>query len=84
MDSRPLSGACTVATAESGTRSPVAGDRKIYLFSEEGKVTIASAEDQWKVLSTADLGEPTFATPAIADNKLYVRTAGQLYCFGVK
>lgn len=64
--------------------SPVAGDGKIYLISDDGKLTVTSAEDQWKVLSTADLGEPAFATPAIADSKLYIRTAGHLYCFGNK
>lgn len=64
--------------------SPVGGDGKVYVISEDGKLTVTSAEDQWKVLGTADLGEPAFATPAIADSKLYVRTVGHLYCFGSK
>ena len=28
-----------------------------------------------------DLGEPVFATPAIAEGRLYVRTRSALYCF---
>lgn len=64
--------------------SPVGGDGKVYVISEDGKLTVTSAEDKWTVLGTADLGEPAFATPAIADNKLYVRTVGHLYCFGTK
>jgi hypothetical protein len=64
--------------------SPVAGDGKVFVISEDGKLTVTSAEDQWKVLSTADFGEPAFATPAIADNRLFIRTAGHLYCFGNK
>jgi outer membrane protein assembly factor BamB len=64
--------------------SPVGGDGKIYVISDDGKLTVTSAEDKWTVQATADLGEPAFATPAIADNKLYVRTVGHLYCFGTK
>jgi len=62
--------------------SPVAGDGKVYLLSQEGKLSIVSAEDQWKTLGTADFGEECYGTPAIADSKLYIRTAGHLYCFG--
>jgi hypothetical protein len=29
-----------------------------------------------------DLGEDTYATPAIADGRLYVRTVAALYAFG--
>ena len=28
------------------------------------------------------LGDEVFATPAIADGKLYIRTQNMLYCFG--
>ncbi|MFV1965248.1 MAG: PQQ-binding-like beta-propeller repeat protein [Pirellulaceae bacterium] len=41
-----------------------------------------SAKGNWRVLSTADFGEDVYATPAIADGNLYVRTIGHLYCFG--
>jgi hypothetical protein len=34
------------------------------------------------VLHTADFGEEIFATPALVDGKIYVRTANHLYCFG--
>ncbi len=61
--------------------SPVAGDGKIYLVSLEGKVTVLKAGADWKVLSTGDLDEQVIATPAIADSRIYIRTAGELYCF---
>jgi outer membrane protein assembly factor BamB len=61
--------------------SPVAGDGKIYLLNDEGKLTVVSAEGQWKVLSTADFQEPTHASPAIVDGRIYLRTSGHLYCF---
>ncbi len=63
--------------------SPVAGDGKLYLASEQGKLVVIRAGPAWSVLSTSDLGEELYATPAISeDGKVYVRSARALYCFG--
>ena len=62
--------------------SPVAGDNKVYIASETGKVSVLTAKGNWDVLSTIDLGEEIYATPAIADGRVYVRTAAALYAFG--
>ena len=62
--------------------SPVAGDDKIYIASETGKVSVLTAKGNWEVLSTIDLGEEIYATPAIADGRIYLRTASALYAFG--
>ena len=64
--------------------SPVAGDGKVYMFSDAGKGVVLEAGADWKVLRTNDLDEDVYATPAIGDGRLYVRTAGRLYCFGVQ
>jgi outer membrane protein assembly factor BamB len=64
--------------------SPVTADGKIYLISQNGALTVLSAEPQWKVLATAEFGEDAFATPAIGDGRIYLRTAGHLYCFGLR
>jgi outer membrane protein assembly factor BamB len=63
--------------------SPVAGDGKIYLLNEEGRLTVLRAGREWEVLSTSRFEEDTYATPAIADGRIYLRTAGHLYCFGL-
>jgi outer membrane protein assembly factor BamB len=63
--------------------SPVAGDGKIYLLGVNGSLSVVQAGRDWKVLSTSDFGEDVYATPAIADGRIYLRTAGHLYCFGV-
>jgi len=63
--------------------SPVAGDGKVYLVSHTGKVTVLKAGAQWEVLSVGDLDEPTQATPAIADGRIYLRTHNALYSFGL-
>ncbi len=62
--------------------SPVAGDGKIYLVNEEGKLTVVRAAGDWSVLSTSEFGEDVYATPALLDGKVYLRTKGHLYCFG--
>jgi outer membrane protein assembly factor BamB len=62
--------------------SPVAGDGKVYVAAESGVVIVCKEGDTLEVLERNDLGEPIKATPALADGKLYVRTAGTLYAFG--
>jgi outer membrane protein assembly factor BamB len=63
--------------------SPVAGDGKIYAINEAGQLSVVSAAKDWRVLSTADFGEDAHATPALVGGKIYLRTAGHLYCFGL-
>jgi outer membrane protein assembly factor BamB len=62
--------------------SPIAADGKIFVAGEDGKVVVLRATPQWEILAINDLEEETFATPAILDGRLYVRTRAALYCFG--
>jgi hypothetical protein len=62
--------------------SPVAGDGKIYATSQEGHITVLKAGSDWEVITRNDMDEETFATPALEDGKIYVRTRSALYCFG--
>jgi outer membrane protein assembly factor BamB len=64
--------------------SPVAADGKIFLASEEGKLTVLKAGSDWDVLAVNDLGEGAFATPALSAGRIYVRTDEALYCFGYR
>ncbi len=61
--------------------SPIAAAGKVFLLSEEGKLTVLKASPQWEVLSVNDLGEESYATPAIGGNRIFVRTRGTLYAF---
>ena len=47
-------------------------------------MTVTEAGETLKVKARNVLGEPIFATPAIADDNLYVRTAEHLWAFGSK
>ena len=62
--------------------SPVAVDGRIYLTSENGKLAVVRPGARWEVVSVSDFQEPCYATPAISDGRMYVRTATALYCFG--
>ena len=61
--------------------SPVAADDKILLASEDGKVVVLRADPEWEILAVNSLDEDIFATPAILDGRIYVRTRDGLYCF---
>jgi nitroimidazol reductase NimA-like FMN-containing flavoprotein (pyridoxamine 5'-phosphate oxidase superfamily) len=60
----------------------VAADGKIFILSEEGKLAVLKAGRDWDVLAVNDLGEGSFATPALSVGRIYVRTDEALYCFG--
>ena len=62
--------------------SPVAADGKVFLVNEEGKVAVLKAGPDWDLLAVNDLGEGSFATPALSQGRIYVRTDEALYCFG--
>ena len=62
--------------------SPIAADGRIYAASETGTIVVFRASDTLEVLARNDLGESITATPAIAEHKLYVRTAKHLWAFG--
>lgn len=59
--------------------SPVAGDGKVYLTGEEGVVTVVSAEKDFPVMATNDMGESCMATPAITGRTLLLRCRKHLW-----
>lgn len=67
--------------------SPVAANGNIYFTSlDEGIVTVvkAGADKPEVIAKNPKLGEKISATPAIADDSLYIRTAKHLYAFAAK
>lgn len=61
--------------------SPVGADGKVYVSSETGNVVVVKAGREWEVLQVNDLEDGIYATPAIADGRIYLRTKSALYCF---
>ena len=62
--------------------SPVGADGKVYMLSEGCKLNVLKGEGQWEVLATSVIeNDECFATPAIADSRIYLRTRSALYVF---
>jgi outer membrane protein assembly factor BamB len=64
--------------------SPVAAEGKVWIASEEGKVSVLRAAGEWEVLQVNDLGESCYATPALSRGVIYLRTDEALYAFASK
>ncbi|MCM3872814.1 MAG: PQQ-like beta-propeller repeat protein [Pyrinomonadaceae bacterium] len=62
--------------------SPVAADDKVFLIGQGGQVSVLKAAGDWQVLKVNELDDECFATPAIADGRIYIRTRSALYAFG--
>lgn len=62
--------------------SPVAAGGKILVCSQAGMAVVIKAADTLEVLARNPLGERIMATPAIVENRLYLRTQSKLYAFG--
>jgi len=64
--------------------SIVAADGKIFVASQSGIVAVLKAGGEQELLSTNNLDEDIFATPAIDDKRIFIRTVSALYCFGTR
>jgi outer membrane protein assembly factor BamB len=64
--------------------SPVRTRDCIYCTDEKGVVWVFAASGDYKLLAQNELGEESWSTPAIANNRLYVRTIGHLVSVGAK
>ena len=62
--------------------SPVAADDKVFLIGQGGQVSVLKAAGEWEVISMNELDDEVYATPAIADGHIYIRTRSALYSFG--
>ncbi len=64
--------------------SPVTADGKIYFVSELGLVAVVEPGGGLDVVAVGDLDDLTYGTPALADSRIYLRTRGMLYAFGLE
>ncbi|MCZ7636933.1 MAG: hypothetical protein M5U12_13325 [Verrucomicrobia bacterium] len=52
------------------------------MASVPGIVTVLAIADELRILARNEFREAIFATPAVAGNRLYLRTAAHLYAVG--
>ena len=62
--------------------SLVAADGKIYASRSNGTTYVLAAEDEFRLISESSLPEEMFASPAITEDCLLLRTVAALYCIG--
>jgi hypothetical protein len=62
----------------------VAADGRVYLLDNNGDTTVIEAGPAFKVLARNPLGEPTQASMAVSDGRLFIRTEKNLHCVGAK
>ena len=70
--------------AEGFWSSPILVGEDVYLTDKTGVTYIFKLADRYASLGQGSLGEPVFATPAFADNRIYIRTEKHLVCIGKK
>ena len=80
-----------VATGHQNWRERIGGDfhssplrigNRIFCISMTGDVIVLAADRKFQELARNPLNEPCHATPAIASDRLYVRTESSLMCVG--
>jgi outer membrane protein assembly factor BamB len=65
------------------TASPLANDGKIFCFDQSSRSMVIKAAPELDVLATNTLdGEMCWASPAVAGDRLLIRTVDHLYCIG--
>lgn len=67
--------------ATSFTASPWGANGKIFALSEDGDTYVFQAGPEYKLLGKNSLDEMCMATPALAGDRLLIRTLTKLYCF---
>jgi outer membrane protein assembly factor BamB len=60
--------------------SLVAGDGKVYACNEAGVTNVVAADSTFHLLASNHLDGPCYASPALADGCILIRTGGFLYC----
>lgn len=62
--------------------SPIWIDGRLYCVSKRGQVVVLAAGKNFEVLARNELGEKTFATPAVANGVMFLRTQSRLHALG--
>jgi outer membrane protein assembly factor BamB len=64
--------------------SPVWVSGRLYCITMDGDVVVIKAAESYELLAINPLGETSHAAPAVADERMYLRTYSHLFCIGAK
>ena len=81
-DGKEMYGAHRLPNGRAFTSSPWAYDGKVFCLNEDGVTFVIKADDEFALMHTNELAEDDMgmATPAIAGDRLLLRTSVRLYC----
>ena len=63
--------------------SPIICDGKVWMLDRYGIMHIIEAADKFNIIAANEIGEPTDATPAFSEQKIYIRGRQNLYCVAI-
>ena len=64
--------------------SPIATSSNLYIMDESGNLIVLGTGAEYEEICKHSLGESSRSTPAVAGNRLYLRTDSHLICVGEK
>lgn len=64
--------------------SLVSAENRIYFLGDNGTTTVVEAGPEFKVIASNELGEEAFASPAISEGQIFIRTEHHLFAIGTK
>jgi len=62
--------------------SPVAANGLVYFLNDDGVMHVVKAGARFELVARNELGEKTYASPALSDGRIYLRGFKNLYCIG--
>jgi hypothetical protein len=54
----------------------------VYFLSDKGIMTVVRPGPQLEIVARNELGEQTYASPAISGGRIFLRGLQHLYCIG--
>lgn len=62
--------------------SPVAANGLIYFLNDDGVMHVVKAGSKFELVARNELGERTYASPALSGGQIFLRGFNNLYCIG--
>jgi outer membrane protein assembly factor BamB len=62
--------------------SLVSADGLVYFLSDKGIMTVLRPGQELDIVARNELGENTYASPAISNGQFFIRADKNLYCIG--
>jgi outer membrane protein assembly factor BamB len=62
--------------------SPVTANGLVYFLNDDGVAHVVRAGAKFELVARNELGEKTYASPALSDGQIFLRSLQHLYCIG--